>query len=150
MIFATRKAHFNAAHRLHNPEKSDEWNHKRFGKCNHPNWHGHNYELEVTVCGEANPDTGYIIDLGTLKTIIQEEIVEKCDHSNLNKDVPFLEGLIPSTENLARAFYEQLKNPVEQASYDNAKLYSVTLHETKNNSATYCPFKTLQNIQEHI
>ena len=143
MIFATRKAYFNAAHRLHNPEKSDDWNREHYGKCNHPNWHGHNYELEVTVCGEPNPDTGYIIDLGSLKVIIEEEIVEKCDHKNLNKDVPFLKGIIPSTENLAHAFYKQLNNRVEKMSYGEGKLYSVTLHETRNNSATYCPFVTL-------
>ncbi|OAN64567.1 6-pyruvoyl tetrahydrobiopterin synthase [Balneola sp. EhC07] len=141
MVLVTRKTHFNAAHRLHNPSKSDEWNKKTFGKCNHPNWHGHNYVMEVTVAGEPNPETGFIIDLSDLKQIIEENIVEPCDHKNLNLDVPFLEGILPSSENLVKAFYEELKEEVEEASSEGGVLYSVKLYETERNIAEYCPFK---------
>lgn len=140
MILVNRKAHFNAAHRLHNPEKSDEWNKKRFGKCNHENWHGHNYNLVVTVAGEPDEETGYVIDLSELKTIINQQIIDKCDHKNLNIDVDFLDGIIPSTENLVKAFFEQLEDPIQQASSENGFLYSVTLEETERNSAEYCPY----------
>ncbi len=141
MVLVTRKTHFNAAHRLHNPSKSDEWNKKTFGKCNHPNWHGHNYVMEVTVAGEPNPETGFIIDLSDLKQIIEEKIVEPCDHKNLNLDVPFLDGILPSSENLVKAFYEELKEEVEEASSEGGVLYSVKLYETERNIAEYCPFK---------
>jgi len=142
-VLVTRKTHFNAAHRLHNPSKSDEWNKKTFGKCNHPNWHGHNYVMEVTVAGEPNPETGFIIDLSDLKQIIEEKIVEPCDHKNLNLDVPFLEGILPSSENLVKAFYEELKEEVEEASSEGGVLYSVKLYETERNIAEYCPFKKI-------
>lgn len=141
MVLVTRKTHFNAAHRLHNPSKSDEWNKRTFGKCNHPNWHGHNYVMEVTVAGEPNPETGFIIDLSDLKQIIEEKIVEPCDHKNLNLDVPFLEGILPSSENLVKAFYNELKEEVEEASSEGGVLYSVKLYETERNIAEYCPFK---------
>lgn len=144
MVLVTRKSHFNAAHRLHNPNKSDEWNRETFGECNHPNWHGHNYNLEVTVAGEPDPETGYVIDLGDLKRIIKERILEKCDHRNLNLDVPFLEGIIPSTENLVKAFYKELKEPIEEAVYGKGLLYSVKLFETERNLAEYAPHKTRQ------
>jgi|TARA_R110001599_G_scaffold8254_1_gene39915 6-pyruvoyltetrahydropterin/6-carboxytetrahydropterin synthase len=141
LVLVTRKTHFNAAHRLHNPSKSDEWNKKTFGKCNHPNWHGHNYVMEVTVAGEPSPETGFIIDLSDLKQIIEEKIVEPCDHKNLNLDVPFLEGILPSSENLVKAFYNELKEEVEEASSEGGVLYSVKLYETERNIAEYCPFK---------
>jgi 6-pyruvoyltetrahydropterin/6-carboxytetrahydropterin synthase len=141
LVLVTRKTHFNAAHRLHNPSKSDEWNKKTFGKCNHPNWHGHNYVMEVTVAGEPSPETGFIIDLSDLKQIIEEKIVEPCDHKNLNLDVPFLEGILPSSENLVKAFYKELKEEVEEASSEGGVLYSVKLYETERNIAEYCPFK---------
>lgn len=140
MVFVTRKAHFNAAHRLHNPEKSDEWNRETFGKCNHENWHGHNYVIKVTVAGTPDDVTGYVIDLSTLKSIIKEEIVDKCDHKNLNLDVPFLEGIMPSTENLVKAFFEQMEEPISRATEGNGFLYSVKLRETERNSAEYCPY----------
>lgn len=140
MIFVTRRAHFNAAHRLHNPDKSDDWNRKTFGKCNLPNWHGHNYVIEVTVAGEPDPETGYVIDLGRLKAIIKEKILDPCDHHNLNLDVPFLKGIIPTTENLVRAFYEQLRPDVEEACTNGGKLYKVKLFETERNIAEYCPY----------
>jgi len=130
--YVTRRVHFNAAHRLHNPEKSDEWNRETFGKCNLPNWHGHNYVVEVTVCGTPNPDTGYVIDLGHLKLIIEEKILDVCDHRNLNLDVPFLHGILPSTENLAVAFWRQLENAIPSGT-----LYAVKVFETERNIAEY-------------
>jgi len=143
LIFVTRKAHFNAAHRLHNPEKSDDWNREVFGKCNYPNWHGHNYILEVTVAGEPDPDTGYVIDLGILKDIISKKILDPCDHRNLNMDVPFLKGKITSTENIVQEFYQQLKDEVEELASEGAVLYSVNLYETERNSAEYCPYRRI-------
>jgi 6-pyruvoyltetrahydropterin/6-carboxytetrahydropterin synthase len=137
LIFVTRKSHFNAAHRLHNPSKSDQWNSDTFGKCNYPNWHGHNYVLEVTVVGETDPDSGYLIDLGTLQLIVDTHVIEPCDHRNLNMDVPFLKGIIPSSENLVKAFYQQLKEPIEQACAPGGKLFSVKLYETERNIAEY-------------
>lgn len=139
MIYVTRKSHFNAAHRLHNPDKSDEWNRKSFGKCNNPNWHGHNYNLEVTVVGEADPDTGYVIDLGVLNGIIEKKILDKCDHKNLNVEVPFLEGIIPTAENLVKAFFQELEDNINNESYGSSRLYSVKLFETERNVAEYCP-----------
>ncbi len=139
MIYVTRKSHFNAAHRLHNPDKSDEWNRKTFGKCNNPNWHGHNYNLEVTVVGEADPETGYVIDLGVLNGIIEKKILDKCDHKNLNVEVPFLEGIIPTAENLVKAFFQELEDNINNESYGSSRLYSVKLFETERNVAEYCP-----------
>ncbi len=141
MIFVTRKTHFNAAHRLNNPDKSEEWNQKTYGKCNYPNWHGHNYVIEVTVAGEPDPETGYVIDLGRLKKIIKERITDPCDHRNLNLDVPFLEGIIPTSENLVKAFYSELKEDVEAVSSVGSVLYSVKLFETERNIAEYCPYR---------
>jgi len=143
LIFVTRKAHFNAAHRLHNPGKSDEWNKDTFGKCNNPNWHGHNYVIEVTVAGEPNPETGYVIDLGRLKSIINDRILEPCDHKNLNLEVGFLEGVIPTSENLVKAFFEELEEDVNEAAQGNSTLYSVKLYETERNIAEYCPNRAL-------
>lgn len=141
MVYVTRKAHFNAAHRLNNPSKSEEWNAQTFGKCNYPNWHGHNYVIEVTVAGKPDPDTGYVIDLGKLKKVMEDKILEPCDHRNLNMDVPFLKGVIPTSENLVIAFYDELKEAVEDIAAEGSKLYSVKLFETERNIAEYCPFK---------
>lgn len=137
MVFVTRKVHFNAAHRLHNPHKSDDWNQATFGKCNNANWHGHNYVLEVTVCGEPDRETGYVIDLGRLKSILETYILKPCDHKNLNLEVPFLEGILPSTENLVKAFFEQLADPVAKAASSDSRLYAVRLFETERNYAEY-------------
>ena len=139
MIYVTRKAHFNASHRLHNPAKSDEWNRKTYGKCNNPNWHGHNYVIEVTVAGIPDPDTGYVIDLGLLKQIIKEHVLDPCDHKNLNIEVPYLNGMIPSTENLCKTFFDQMKADVDDSASKGSKLYSVRLFETERNFAEYCP-----------
>lgn len=141
MIYVTRKTHFNASHRLHNPEMTDEWNRSTFGKCNNENWHGHNYTLEVTVAGVPDAQTGYVIDLGKLKSIISEKILEPCDHKNLNIEVDFLKGVIPSTENLCREFFKQLEKDVNRCASSGSKLYSVRLFETERNFAEYCPNK---------
>jgi 6-pyruvoyltetrahydropterin/6-carboxytetrahydropterin synthase len=132
VVFITRKAHFNAAHRLHNPAKSDEWNRNTYGKCNSPNWHGHNYQIEVTVAGEPNPETGYVMDLADLHQIILERIIDPCDHSNLNLDVDFLAGVIPSSENLVVAFWNQIEPHIE-----GARLESIKLFETARNVVEY-------------
>lgn len=132
MIYVSRRETFSASHRLHNPGMSDEENLKFFGKCNSPNGHGHNYTLVVTVAGEINPATGYLIDLKKLKEIIKENIIEKVDHKNLNSDVPFLQGKITTTENLAVTFWEELKNKIP-----DGKLYSIRIAETENNFFEY-------------
>ncbi|MDX1421260.1 MAG: 6-carboxytetrahydropterin synthase [Rubricoccaceae bacterium] len=131
-VYVTRKVHFNAAHRLHNPQRSEAWNRETFGPCNNPNWHGHNYELEVTVAGEPDPDTGYVVDLGELKRIVHERVVDQLDHRNLNLDVPWLHGMLPSTENVAVAIWQRLADAIP-----GGRLHEVTLRETPRNSATY-------------
>jgi 6-pyruvoyltetrahydropterin/6-carboxytetrahydropterin synthase len=131
-VHITRQVHFNAAHRLHNPAKSQAWNEAQYGPCTNPHWHGHNYVLEVTVRGQPDPDTGYIIDLSELKKILHRAVVDKCDHRNLNTDVPFLRGVIPSTENLVIAFWQQIE-PLLPA----GQLHRVRLYETPRNFAEY-------------
>lgn len=131
-VYVTRTMRFNAAHRLHNPNKSDEWNRQMYGKCNNPNWHGHNYILNVTVAGEPDPETGYVVDLGELKRIIEERVVSKVDHANLNLDVDFLQGIIPSTENFAVAIWHQIEDVIP-----SGRLYRIHLQETDNNAVEY-------------
>lgn len=132
IVYVTRKMQFNAAHRLHNPAKSDEWNQRVYGKCNNPNWHGHNYTLEVTVRGEPDAETGYVIDLTVLKRIIEEHVVSQLDHKNLNLDVEFMHGILPSTENLVIAIWKRLEGKLP-----NGELHRVRLYETERNSAEY-------------
>ncbi|MBE2212736.1 MAG: 6-carboxytetrahydropterin synthase [Opitutaceae bacterium] len=132
-VVVTRAVHFNAAHRLHNPARSAAWNRRTFGPCNHPNWHGHNYSLEISVIGRPDPETGYVIDLGRLADLAQREIVAPCDHRNLNLDVPFLRGVLPSTENLLIAFWARLAPHIAPP----ARLYRLRLHETERNSGEY-------------
>ena len=131
-VYVTRRMHFNAAHRLHNPARSEAWNRETFGKCNNPNWHGHNYVLEVTVSGEPDPDTGYVIDLGVLKGLLEEKILDKVDHKNLNLEVDFLEGVLPSTENFVVAIWNELKEALP-----SGRLHAVRLYETERNVAEY-------------
>ncbi len=128
----TRRVHFNAAHRLHNPAFGDDWNRDTFGPCNNANWHGHNYLLEVTVAGEPDPDTGYVVDLGRLRDVLEKRIVQHVDHRNLNLDVDFLAGLMPSTENLCIAFWQRLEGHVPAG-----RLHCVRLYETERNYAEY-------------
>ena len=108
-VYITRQVHFNSAHRLFNPTKSQAWNTAQYGLCTNPHWHGHNSVLEVTLRGQPDPETGYIVDLGELKRILHVAVVDKCDHRNLNTDVDFLRGVIPSTENLVIAFWQQIE-----------------------------------------
>jgi 6-pyruvoyltetrahydropterin/6-carboxytetrahydropterin synthase len=131
-VTVTRRMHFNAAHRVHNPALSDEENDRLFGKCNNPNWHGHNYMLDVAVSGAIDPRTGYVMDLGVLKAIVQREIVEKVDHRNLNLEVDFMQGLIPTTENLVVACWRVLAPAVAPA-----RLTRLVLWETPNNYVEY-------------
>ncbi len=133
VVSITRQVHFNSAHRLFNPTKSLAWNQRQYGLCTNPHWHGHNYVLEVTVRGRPDPETGYIMDLGELKKVLHAAVVDPCDHRNLNDDVPFLRGIIPSTENLVIAFWQRIE-PMLPA---NAKLRRVRLFETPRNFADY-------------
>ena len=128
MIYITRRETFAAAHRLFKPELSDEENLKIFGKCSNPNWHGHNYTLEVVVAGEVDPDTGFVLDLKELKKIIHQHVIDKVDHKNLNLDTEFMKGIIPTSENICIAIWNQLKDKIPAG-----KLYSVKLFETENN-----------------
>ena len=132
MIFVTRKAHFSASHRLFNPSFSDEKNLAVYDKCTNPNGHGHNYYLEVTIAGEPDPETGYVIDLKKVKQIIEEYFVSKVDHKHLNHDVDFLKGIIPTAENIAIACWNQLAPHIQ-----DGRLYSVRLFETQNNCVEY-------------
>ncbi len=132
-VYITRQVHFNASHRLHNPAQTAEWNEREFGLCNNVNGHGHNYILEVTVAGQPGRDTGYIMDLGELKDILNRAVVDKCDHRHLNLDVDFLQGVIPSTENLVLAFWSQIAPLLPPA----ARLHRVRLYETPRNFAEY-------------
>jgi 6-pyruvoyltetrahydropterin/6-carboxytetrahydropterin synthase len=134
MIYITRKEHFNAAHKLHNPAWSDEKNLEVFGKCANPNWHGHNYTLFVTVKGEVDPGKGFVVNLKELSTIIRREICDKVDHKNLNVDVDFMKGIMPSTENVAIAIWKQLETHVNKL---GGKLHCVKLFETENNYVEY-------------
>ena len=131
-ITVSRKAHFNAPHRLINKNWSDEKNHKVFGKCSYTNYHGHNYELIVSVTGKINPETGYVIDMGELKEIIKNEIEEKLDHKNLNLDVPHFSNIIPSAENICIYIYSILRDNIAS----EFKL-SVRLYETPRNFVEY-------------
>ena len=129
-----RRERFNAAHRLFNPNWSDEKNEQIFGKWANKNWHGHNYTLFVTVEGTVDPDTGYVIDLKVLSDIIKNRIVDKMDHKNLNLEVDFMKDTITTAENIAIKIYEELESDI-QATGNN--LYSVKLYETENNYVEY-------------
>lgn len=132
MVYITRKEHFNAAHRLFNPEWSDEKNEAVFGKCSNKHFHGHNYNLFVTVKGNPDTDTGIIVNLKELSQLINSRIIDKLDHKNLNLEVDFLRGIMPSTENVVKAIWEELKPHIT-----GCKLHSIKLFETENNYAEY-------------
>jgi 6-pyruvoyltetrahydropterin/6-carboxytetrahydropterin synthase len=132
MMFVTRRETFSASHRLFNPQLSEARNIELFDKCANPNGHGHNYVLEVTVAGEPANDTGYVIDIKKLKDIIRSEIIAKIDHKHLNFDVDFLKGVNPTSENVAKAFWNILKDKIT-----DGRLYSIKLRETENNSVEY-------------
>lgn len=126
MIYLTRHEHFNAAHKLFNPNWTEEKNQEVFGKCANHNWHGHNYDLIITIKGEVNLDTGFLMDAKHLSKLINERVCEKLDHKNLNLDVDFMQGVLASTENLAIAIWNQLANHLPT----NVKLHCVKLYET--------------------
>ena len=134
MIYLTRRERFSAAHRMFRPEWTDEKNTEVFGKCSNPKWHGHNYELFVTIKGELSPETGFVMNISKLKQIIQERIIEKIDHKNINNEVGFMEGRIATTENLATAIWNELKPLIEK---NGAELHCVKISETENNSIEY-------------
>lgn len=134
MMYVTRREYFNAAHKVYNPEWSDAKNQEVFGGCANPNWHGHNYQLFVTVKGQINKETGFVIDLKKLSEIIRVNIIEKVDHKNFNLDVPFLKDILPSTENVTIAFWNILEKPVSDM---GCILHSIKLQETENNYVEY-------------
>ena len=132
MIFITKKLEFSASHRLHNPNLSEEENRETFGLCNNPNGHGHNYTIEVTVSGNVHAETGMVIDLKRLKQLVQREIIDHVDHKNLNVDVPFLDGVIPTAENLAIKIWDILEPLIQGGS-----LYQIKLYESDRNLVIY-------------
>jgi len=134
MIYITRRERFSAAHKLAKTEWSEEKNYETFGKCSNPNWHGHNYILWITVKGEPEPSTGFVVDLSVLGDIIKEKVINHVDHKNLNLDVSFTKEMMTSTENIAIAIWKQLTNPIAEL---GAQLHSVKLQETENNYVEY-------------
>jgi len=132
MITISRKAHFNAAHRLYRKDWSFEKNDEIFGKCNNPNFHGHNYELIVSVTGEIDTETGYVIDMKVLKDIIKREVEDAFDHKNLNLEVPEFADLNPTAENIAVVIYNKMKSKL-----DSKLDLEITLYETPRNFVTY-------------
>ena len=131
-VTVSRKAHFNAAHRLHRKDWSDEKNEQVFGKCNNPNFHGHNYNIKVSVIGEIDPETGYVMDIKHLADLIEEEVENPFDHKNLNLDVPEFANLNPTAENIVVVIWNKLRARLQS----NLDL-EVTLHETARNSVFY-------------
>ncbi|MBL7909476.1 MAG: 6-carboxytetrahydropterin synthase [Bacteroidia bacterium] len=133
MIYLTRHEHFNAAHKLYNPSWSEEKNVEVFGKCANANWHGHNYELIVTIKGNIDPDTGFLMDAKVLSKILQEQVCEKLDHRNLNLDVDFMSGVLASTENLAIGIWKQIVPHLPKG----VDLHCVKLYETPRIGVEY-------------
>ena len=132
VVTVTRRLRFNAAHRVHNPALSDEENRELFGKCNNPNWHGHNYVLEVSVEGEVDPRTGYVVDLGALARVVEREVIDEVDHRNMNLDVAFMQGVIPTSENIVVRCWQVLTPHVTPG-----RLARLRLWETENNYVEY-------------
>ncbi|OFZ58986.1 MAG: hypothetical protein A3D92_18105 [Bacteroidetes bacterium RIFCSPHIGHO2_02_FULL_44_7] len=133
-VYITRRETFNAAHKLYREDWTEEKNWEVFGKCSNKNWHGHNFTIYVTVKGVPNKDTGFVINLKDLSLIIKNEVVEPLDHKNLNIDVPFLEGLLASTENIVIQVWDRLVAPIVQA---GGELVKIKLVETENNFVEY-------------
>jgi 6-pyruvoyltetrahydropterin/6-carboxytetrahydropterin synthase len=133
-VYVTRRERFNAAHKLWNDNWDAEKNAAVFGKCANPNWHGHNYELFVTVKGEPHPDTGYCVDLKDLSDLLEEHVIEVFDHKNINLDVPCMQGVLTSSENIVITIWELIEAPVRDL---GCTLHKVQLFETENNSAEY-------------
>jgi 6-pyruvoyltetrahydropterin/6-carboxytetrahydropterin synthase len=131
-VYVTRQVHFNAAHRIYNPEWTDQKNAEVFGLCSNPHGHGHNYLLEVTLCGEPDKDTGYVYDLKKLKDLLDEHILEKVDHKNLNVEVDFMSGINPTSENFVLAIWHELQKYLPKG-----LLYAIKLYETERNFVEY-------------
>ena len=136
MIYVSRKEHFNAAHKLYNPLWSAEKNKEVFGPCANENWHGHNFELITTVAGNPDPETGFVIDLKKLSTLIRSEVIDKLDHKNLNLDVDFMKDKMASTENITIEIWKILEPKIAQIS-KYGKLHSLRLYETPRNYVDY-------------
>lgn len=134
LLYITRKEHFNAAHKLYNPAWSKEENEAVFGKCANEYWHGHNFDLYVTVKGAPDPDTGFVMDLKALKRIIQTNVIEPLDHKNINMDVPFMKDQMASIENLAVAIWKELEPHILE---HGCSLHCIKLYETRNNYVEY-------------
>ncbi len=134
MIYLSRRERFSAAHRMYRPDLSDEENLRIFGKCSNSNWHGHNYILWVTVKGEPLSENGFLLNINTLKQIIQDKVINKIDHKNINLEVDFMTGKIATTENLAIAIWNELNPAIER---EGAILHCVKIEETENNSIEY-------------
>lgn len=134
LVHITRRERFSAAHKLSRPDWSLEQNREVFGKCANPNWHGHNYDLWVTVTGEPSPETGFVVDLSELGRLMKLHVIDKVDHQNINLDVDFMAGIHSSTENLAIAIWQQLEAPVKAM---GGTLHCVKLQETENNYVEY-------------
>lgn len=134
MVYITRRETFNAAHRLFIPGWDDEQNLQVFGKCSNKNWHGHNYILYVTIKGDVNPQTGFLVNLKLLSQLIKEAVIDKVDHKNLNLEVDFMSGCMPSTENIAIKIFQQLQQPIREL---GAELHCIKISETENNFAEY-------------
>ena len=135
MGYLSRLEHFNAAHKLYNPNWTEEKNKEVFGPCSNVNWHGHNYELIVTVKGQPDPETGFVIDLKKLSVLIREQIIDQVDHKNLNLDVPFMTNKLASTENLVIEFWRILEPLI--SSISSAQLHCLKLYETPRNFVEY-------------
>ncbi|HEY5744502.1 MAG TPA: 6-carboxytetrahydropterin synthase [Chryseolinea sp.] len=136
MVYVSRKEHFNAAHKLYNPQWSQERNVEVFGPCANDNWHGHNFELIVTVKGQPDPDTGFVVDLKQLSTLIRKEVIDKLDHKNLNLDVDFMTGKLASCENLIIEIWRILHVHLPSIT-QSGKLHSLRLYETPRNYVDY-------------
>ena len=134
IVHITRRERFSAAHKLSRPDWSAEKNMEVFGKCANPNWHGHNYELWVTVKGEPSAETGFVVDLSKLSHVINEKVIAHVDHKNIDIDVAFMKGKLSSTENLAVAIWNEVKAPIEAL---GCVLHCVKLKETENNHVEY-------------
>lgn len=136
MVYVSRKEHFNAAHKLYNPNWTEEKNQEVFGPCANANWHGHNFELIVTVKGKPDPETGFVVDLKRLSTLVKEEVIDKLDHKNLNLDVDFLAGKMASCEVLVTEIWNILE-PAVATITDSGRLHSLKLYETPRNFVEY-------------
>ncbi len=136
MVYISRKEHFNAAHKLYNPAWSVEKNAEVFGPCANENWHGHNFDLIVTLKGKPDPETGFVVDLKKLSTLIRKEVIDKLDHKNLNLDVDFMKGKLASCENLIIEIWKILNTEIPNIT-SSGKLHSLRLYETPRNYVEY-------------